>query len=646
MDKKKKITVASLLVALGIVYGDIGTSPLYVMKSMILTNDGLLTRDLILGGVSLVFWTLTLQTTIKYVLLTLQADNKGEGGIFSLYTLVRKRGKWLILPAIVGGASLLADGMITPPVTVTSAIEGLNLVFKIDTNSIIVIVVVILTLLFMLQRFGTDIIGKMFGPMMFLWFSMLAVLGLTQIVQYKEILSALNPYYGIHLLLTSPESVYILGAVFLCTTGAEALYSDLGHCGRYNIHYTWIFVKVSLVINYLGQGAYLMLREGSTVVENPFFLIMPEWFIVPGTIIATLAAIIASQALISGSFTLVSEAIKLNFFPKLQVRYPNEDKGQIYIPAVNWMLYIGCVLLVFKFKKSENMESAYGLAITITMMMTTILLTQYLKYNKKKPILSKFVFIVFMIIESSFLYGNLFKFMHGGYVTILISGLLIFLMYIWIHGSKIKHRYTQWVRLTDYKNQFKALKEDETVPLYGTNLVYLSQAKIDADIESKIIYSIFNKQPKRAKFYWFVNVKVTDEPYTKEYSVKTIVPNEVYSIHFNLGFRVDQRVNVFLCQIIQELAQNKEIEIEAKDYWVANEGKIPVGDFRFVILEEILSNETSLSKWDSFVMSTKLLIKKLTISPEKWFGIDTSVVKVEKVPVIIEELNEEKLIRV
>lgn len=631
----KKITVASLLVALGIVYGDIGTSPLYVMKSMLGVDNGYVSRELILGGVSLVFWTLTLLTTIKYVMITLEADNKGEGGIFSLYTLVRKNAKWLSIPAIIGGASLLADGMITPPVTVTSAIEGLTLVFPIETNGIIIIVISILTVLFLLQRFGTDVIGKMFGPMMVIWFLMLFVLGFTQVIQYPGIIKALNPYYGIHLLFTSPRSVYILGAVFLCTTGAEALYSDLGHCGKKNIHYTWIFVKICLVVNYLGQGAWLLLREGKVIESNPFFLIMPNWFVVTGTIVATMAAIIASQALITGSFTLVSEAIKLNMFPKLQVRYPNDDKGKIYIPAVNYLLYIGCVLLVFKFKKSENMEAAYGLAITITMLMTTILLNQYLRYNKKKKALSIIVFITFIIIEGSFLYANLFKFTHGGYVTIIISGALIFLMYIWIYGTKTRKRFSQYATILDFKNNLKSLKEDNELPLYATNLVYLTESQNYKEIERKIIYSIFNKQPKRAKFYWFINVKVTDEPYTTEYSVKTIVPNEAFSVQFKLGFRVDQKINIFLHQVIQELVKSGEIKYTPKDYMISYNGKCVVGDFKFVILEETLSNESQLSRWDNFIISTKLLIKRVTVSPAKWFGIDTSVVKVEKVPIII-----------
>lgn len=643
---KKKVTIASLLVALGIVYGDIGTSPLYVMKSMLGVNNGYVSKELILGGISLVFWTLTLQTTIKYVMITLEADNKGEGGIFSLYTLVRKNAKWLIIPAVIGGASLLADGMITPPVTVTSAIEGLTLVFPLETNGIIIIVISIITALFLFQRFGTDVIGKIFGPMMVIWFFMLFALGFNQVLQYPGIIKALNPYYGISLLISSPRSVYILGAVFLCTTGAEALYSDLGHCGKKNIHYTWILVKVCLVVNYLGQGAWLLLREGKLIESNPFFLIMPSWFVVIGTIIATIAAIIASQALITGSFTLVSEAIKLNMFPKLQVRYPNDDKGKIYIPAVNNLLYIGCVLLVLKFKKSENMEAAYGLAITITMLMTTILLNQYLRHNKNKKILSTVVLIIFGIIEGSFLYANLFKFIHGGYVTIIISGVLVFLMYIWIYGTKIRKRFSQYASILDFKNHLKYLKEDKELPLYATNLVYLTESQDYKAIERKIIYSIFNKQPKRAKFYWFINVKVTDEPYTMKYSVKTIVPNEAFSVQFNLGFRVDQKINVFLYQVIQELVNSGEIKYEPKEYMIGyNENHI-VGDFKFVLLKETLSNESELSRWDNFITSCKLLIKKVTVSPEKWFGIDTSVVKVEKVPIIIGKREYSPLTRI
>jgi KUP system potassium uptake protein len=646
MSSSKKISIASLLVALGIVYGDIGTSPLYVMKSILSTNSGHVSSDLVLGGVSLVIWTLTLQTTIKYVILTLKADNNGEGGIFSLYTLVRKRAKWLMLPAVIGGAALLADGMITPPVTVTSSIEGLQLICPLSTKMIIIIVICILVFLFSFQKFGTTKIGKLFGPMMFIWFSMLAILGIVNIINYPQIIKAINPYYAINLLIKSPNSSYILGAVFLCTTGAEALYSDLGHCGRKNIYYTWFFVKSCLILNYLGQGAWLMLRKGELVSENPFFLIMPNWFVVPGVVIATLAAIIASQALITGSFTLISEAIKLNLFPRLPVRYPNNEKGQIYIPTINYILGIGCILLVLYFKKSENMEAAYGLAITVTMLMTTILLSQYEKYNKRKHILSIVVLIVFGCIELSFLYANLFKFFRGGYITLLIGLIIIFIMYTWIHGATIKKRYRQFSKISDNLDRFKAIEEDTTVPIYSTHTVYLTQSNNRKYLENKILYSIFNKRPKRSKYYWFIHIKVTDEPHTMNYKVYTIESNKIFNIEFNLGFRVSQKINIFLREVIQELISTGELKFTPKDYMINNGSDKNVGDFKFVILEETLSNESNLSKWYNFIMSFKVLMKRITVSPEKWFGIDTSIVEVEKVPIIIGTRQKVKLTRV
>ncbi len=646
MSSSKKVSIASLLVALGIVYGDIGTSPLYVMKAILATNGGYISNELVLGGVSLVFWTLTLQTTIKYVILTLKADNNGEGGIFSLYTLVRKRAKWLIVPAVIGGAALLADGMITPPVTVTSAIEGLNLIWTLSTKTVVITVIFILIFLFSFQKFGTAKIGKLFGPMMFIWFSMLAILGVSQIVQNPYIVKALNPYYAINLLIESPKSTYILGAVFLCTTGAEALYSDLGHCGRKNIYYTWTFVKACLVLNYLGQGAWLISRNGEQINQNPFFLIMPQSFIIPGVIIATLAAIIASQALISGSFTLISEAIKLNLFPRLRVRYPNEEKGQIYIPAINYILGIGCILLVLYFKKSENMEAAYGLAITVTMLMTTILLSQYQRYNRRKPKLSIVVLIVFGCIELSFLYANLFKFFRGGYITLCIGLIIIFIMYTWIHGAHIKQKYSQYSKISDHLDKFEAIDKDVELPIYATHTVYLTQSQNRKYVENKILHSIFNKRPKRSKYYWFIHVKVTDEPYTMNYKVFTIKPNKIFSIEFQLGFRVSQRINVFLREVIQNLISTGELEFTPKEYMLDNSQDKNVGDFKFVLIEEALSNESNLSKWDNLIMSFKVIIKRVTVSPSKWFGIDTSIVEVEKVPITIGHRNKVELKRV
>ncbi|MDU3335951.1 KUP/HAK/KT family potassium transporter [Paraclostridium bifermentans] len=646
MSTRKKISIASLLIALGIVYGDIGTSPLYVMKAILGTNGGYISEELVLGGVSLVFWTLTLQTTIKYVVLTLKADNNGEGGIFSLYTLVRKRAKWLVVPAVIGGAALLADGMITPAMTVTSAIEGLNLIYKLNTDTIVIIVICILAFLFSFQKFGTNKIGKLFGPVMFTWFLMLALLGISQIIKYPQVVKAINPYYGVKLLINSPSITYILGAVFLCTTGAEALYSDLGHCGRKNIYYSWVFAKICLVLNYLGQGAWLILNNGNVVKENPFFLIMPSWFIIPGVIIATLAAIIASQALITGAFTLISEAIKLNLFPRLSVRYPNEEKGQIYIPSVNYLIGIGCILLVLHFKKSEHMEAAYGLAITVTMLMTTILLSQYEKYNKKRRVLSLFVLVVFGGIEISFLFANLSKFFKGGYITLIIGLIIILIMYVWIHGSTIKRKHNRFSKILDHLDKFDAIKKDTDIPIYSTHTVYLTQSQNRNYVEHKILHSIFNKRPKRSRYYWFLHVKVTDEPYTMNYRVHTIQPNQIFSIEFEVGFRVEQRVNVFLREVIQDLIASGELSFDVKDYMINNDEDKNVGDFKFIILEEVISKESQLSNWDNLIMSFKIFIKKITVSPEKWFGIDTSIVEVEKVPITIGRIKKIKLKRV
>lgn len=649
MDKKlssgvHRVTLMSLIVTLGVIYGDIGTSPLYVMSAIIHGNNNIIDANFALGGVSLVIWTLTLQTTIKYVFLTLNADNNGEGGIFSLYTIIRKRAKWLLIPAIIGGAALLADSMITPPVTVTSAIEGLNIVVPLSTNTIVAIVFIIITLLFLFQRFGTAVVGRIFGPVMFIWFLMLAALGTKELVQNFSVLKAINPYYGIKLLITNPMGVLVLGAVFLCTTGAEALYSDLGHCGKRNIHYTWVYVKTCLILNYLGQAAWMIKHNGETLVGNPFFNIMPSWFLLSGIIISTFAAIIASQALISGSFTLVSEAIKLNIFPRLNIFYPTNLKGQLYIPAVNTLLWLGCSMILFHFRQSSNMEAAYGLSITITMLMTTILYFNYLRVKKVPIIFSALFLIVYLTIEGIFLYANLFKFFHGGYITVMIGCLIMFLMYVWIKGYNIKRNLIENVKIKDYEQQILKLQEDIDIPKYATNLVYLTNAFKNDEVERKVIYSILNKQPKRAEMYWFINVLVTDEPYTLEYSVNSVMPDHMAKIQFKLGFRVDQKVNVFLRQVVNDLLDSGELKPYQRGYFSNIENK--VGDFRFILIQEVLSNEATLPRFEEFIMNIKLFIKKYTVSPEKWFGLDTSNVEVETVPLILGERTEIKLDRV
>jgi KUP system potassium uptake protein len=639
-----KITFAGLLVTLGIIYGDIGTSPLYVMKAIV--GEKLpINRDLVLGGISCVFWTLSLQTTLKYVILTLRADNNGEGGIFSLYTLVRKQANWLIIPAMIGGAALLADGIITPPISVASAIEGLKIVNHEIEPWIVPIVIAIITLLFMLQRFGTAIVGRFFGPVMMIWFLMLAILGVSQIVNNFEVLWALNPYYAVNLLFNTPGGFWLLGAVFLCTTGAEALYSDLGHCGRENIRISWIFVKICLILNYFGQGAWLISHEGSLLEgRNPFYAVMPEWFVLTGIIVATLAAIIASQALITGSFTLVSEAIRLDLWPKVILNYPSNIKGQLYVPSVNLLLWLGCVGIVLYFRESSEMEAAYGLSITITMMMTSILLAYYLRLRRNSIALIAIFLIVYMAIELSFLIANLTKFTHGGYVTIIVGSLIIFVMWVIVKSSHIKERLKKYVKLQEYIEPIKQLSNDNTVPKYATNLIYLTAARNKDEIEDKIIHSIFRRQPKRADVYWFVHVQVTDQPYTMEYSVDVLADEDAIKVVFYLGFRVEQRISLFFRLVVEEMVRKGEVDITSR-YQSLSEQKI-AGDFRFIIIKHFLSNENDLPFWDQLVMDAYFLLKRITPTDARWYGLDVSSVVVEPMPLIIRPSTAIQLTRI
>ncbi|SDS42522.1 KUP system potassium uptake protein [Mucilaginibacter mallensis] len=629
----QKLTVPGLLISLGIIYGDIGTSPLYVFKAIVGSRYPI-SELVVLGGVSLIIWTLTLQTTLKYVVITLQADNKGEGGIFSLFSLVRRKAKWLILPAVIGGCALLADGIITPPISIASAIEGLKPLYpNIPTVSI---VIAIIGALFFIQQFGTSLVGKAFGPIMFIWFTMMGVLGVSFIVQMPSIIKALNPYYGIKLLITDPHAFIILGAVFLCTTGAEALYSDLGHCGRSNIRVSWIYVKTCLILNYLGQAVWLLQHEGKVMDMdklNPFYALMPGWFLIFGIGIATVAAIIASQALISGSFTLIAEAVRLNLWPKVRINYPSEQKGQLYVPSVNWLLCAGCIGVVLLFRNSDSMTAAYGLSITVAMLMTTILVSKFLK-KKKVPDYIIYIFLaVYLTIETTFLASNLVKFIHGGWFTLTIGTFLFSVMWTWHTARKIRNRYVKFIEIDDYFSILKELSDDESVPKYASQLVYLTSANFDSEIESKIIYSILQKQPKRADVYWLVHVDVVDEPYKREYEVDFLVPNKVIRIDFKLGFRIEQQINLLFRKVVEELVKNGEVDITSK-YTSLNKHKI-VGDFRFVVIEKVLSRSHNLSFYESFVMGYYLYLKKVSLSEERGFGLDLSFVTVEKVPLML-----------
>lgn len=638
---KQKITAASLLVALGIIYGDIGTSPLYVMKAIVGERE--ITELLVYGGISCVFWTLTFQTTLKYVLLTLSADNHGEGGVFSLYALVKRFGKGkLVIPTILGATTLLADGIITPPISVASAVEGLEAIFP--NLPTIPIVIAILSGLFIFQRFGTQKVGSIFGPAMVVWFGMLLVLGLSQIIHHPDILKALNPVYAYRLLVEYPQGFWLLGAVFLCTTGAEALYSDLGHCGRQNIRITWIFVKSALLINYLGQGAWLM-HQGDAFLkgQNPFYAIMPEWFLIVGIVIATLAAIIASQALISGSFTLINEAISLNFWPRVALKHPTNLKGQIYIPSVNTILWIGCVLMILYFKNSAHMEAAYGFSITVAMMMTSLLLAYYLFFIKKIKIgWIALMLTVFALIEVSFFMANIVK-IKERWMFLFFELFIFMVMYVWYYSRKINNRFLKFVNLAEETPKLQALSSDDAIPKYATHLIYLSKANKAYEIEEKIIKSIFAKKPKRADVYWFLHINRTNEPFTLDYEVIELLDDKVIKVVLNVGFRIQPKVELYFKKIVQELVEQKELNLHIRPDGSTKYNAEP--DYKFVIIEKFISVENEFAFKDGWLLTSYFWLKKLSLSDEKAFGLDKSDVAIEEYPMVYTPVSNLELSR-
>lgn len=646
MSSKKSVSqlsVGMLLVTIGIVYGDIGTSPLYVMSALV--GNHVISKSLVYGGVSCVFWTLTLITSFKYITLALRADNNGEGGIFALYALVRKRAKWLVVPAVIGGASLLSDGMITPAISVSSAVEGLkNLNPDIQT---VPIVIVIITMLFLFQRAGTKVVGNSFGPLMVIWFTMLAVLGVMHITSHVEILHAFSPLYAFKLVLNYPGGFWFLGAIFLCATGAEALYSDLGHCGKINIRVSWIFVKISLLLNYFGQAAWLMQHEGKRLtdlpVSSPFYGIMPEWFLLIGIAIATIATIIASQAMITGAFTLINEAMRLNLWPKVRVIHPTEEKGQMYVSSVNWILFAGCIGIVLYFREAKNMEAAYGLAINLTFIVTTILLSAYSYIRRGSYTLMFAIGLTFISIELVFLVANLNKFPHGGYVAILMALLFFSVMMIWFRARKIKNRFLEFGSMSELLPKLLELSEDQSVPKFASHVVFLTSANYPSQIETKSQYSIFSRQPKRADTYWFVHVDVADQPYTAKYEVDVLIPNVVYRIDFRLGFRIEPRVNLFLRKVIGDMVERGEVDITSR-YESLNKHHLP-GDFRFVVLEKFLSYENELPLFEKLIMDVYFFLKSISLSEGREFGLDTSIVTIEKVPLLLTAPREFKLER-
>ncbi|MBS1533406.1 MAG: KUP/HAK/KT family potassium transporter [Bacteroidetes bacterium] len=647
----KKLSAAGMLITLGIIFGDIGTSPLYVFQTL-MTEGKDASETFVFGCLSCIFWTLTLQTTFKYIVITLQADNHGEGGIFSLYALVRRYGKWLAIPAIIGAGTLLADGIITPPISVASAIEGLGQVPNLadvmipGSKIILIIVLSIIVLLFLFQQFGTKVVGGAFGPVMLVWFLMIGIIGSLQIVHYPSVFKALNPYYAIDMLVTHPEGFWLLGAVFLCTTGAEALYSDLGHCGRKNIQMTWIFVKTALLLSYLGQGAWV-LTHGSHInfeTVNPFYSIVPHSFLIPSVIIATFATIIASQALISGSFTLISEAISMNLWPRIAVKYPSNIRGQIYIPAINWVLCIGCIAVTLYFQTSAAMTAAYGFSITIAMLMTTLLMSYYMRYKRHWPLwIVILILCVFVTVESSFFVANSVKIVKRLFFLVFEFG-LIFTMYTWFKARKITNRFLHFVDLKDKVPLLNALSADQSVSKFATHLVYLTKANNSKQIEEKILYSILSRKPKRADTYWFLHIERMDDPYTMEYSVEELEPGKIIRVEFRLGFRIQPRINVLFRKVVEDMVSRNEVDILSRYESLRRFNQ--TADFQFVIIEKFLSYNNEFSIKESFILNSYFAIRKIAQTEAKAFGLDTSETRVEKIPLVVKPVTNIVLKRV
>ena len=655
------VSAAAMLVALGVVYGDIGTSPMYVTKAIVAGNGGISTvnEELVLGALSLVIWTVTLLTTLKYVVIALRADNHGEGGVFTLYSLVRRIGKWLIIPAMLGGAALLADGILTPAVTITTAVEGLRTIPAVyaimgdDQVKVIVITLAIICILFAVQQAGTSKIGKIFGPVMTVWFLFLGLAGLFNLVTNDiTVIRAFNPLRGVAFLV-SPHNhagFMILGSCFLATTGAEALYADMGHVGRGNIYGTWPIVKVCLICNYLGQGAWLLANahnpELAAIVDiNPFFQMLPAMVRPFAVALSACAAIIASQALITSSFSLVSEASRLDLMPHMQAFYPAETKGQIYIPMVNNVLWVGCIIVVLLFQTSARMENAYGLAITAAMLCDTLLLSIYL--NKIRGLhVAPWVFLAFFaLLEGCFLASSLTKFFHGGYFVVLVAGMILGIMASWYFGSAVERRQSTLLPIKNYIGALGRLRGDETYELMSDNLVYLTNGANTDYLDRDILYSILDKHPKRAQAYWFVNIEVTDDPNTYAYSVENFGTDYVFRVHLFLGYKVNQRVNAYLRQIVGDLAASGELPAQEHAYSIYKKPGA-IGSFRFCMLRKTLAPESDVEIRDRMAIQLKYAIRCVAGSPVRWYGLENSAVFYEYVPLFTKFKTVKKLTRI
>ncbi|MEO7176152.1 MAG: KUP/HAK/KT family potassium transporter [Saprospiraceae bacterium] len=642
--KQHPLTPLGVIITLGIVYGDIGTSPLYVMRAIV--GESVITQELIFGALSCIVWTLTLQASLKYIIFALTADNRGEGGIFALYSLIRKLSpKWVIFVAMVGCSALLADGIITPSISITSAVEGME---KISSGVPVVgIVIIILLGLFFFQQFGTSIIGKTFGPIMLFWFLMLATLGVSQIMHMPSILAVLNPMYAIKLILHYPQALILIGAVFLCVTGAEALYSDLGHCGKANVRVSWLLVKPALLLNYMGQGAWLMARAGGQLTkdQNPFFEIMPEWFLYSGIIIATMATIIASQAMITGSFSLINEAVKLKVWYRLHIIYPSEHRQQLYIPTINWMLCFGCIAVVLFFQESSNMEAAYGMAITLAMLSTTILLFIYWFRIRKTPlVIASFFLALFLVVETGFFYSNLQKIPHGAWVTLMVSGIFFMIMFIHYRASRIRSKSLKYYKLERFLPVFNDVINDTSIPKYASNIVYMINANRKDEIEASVIESIFKKQPKRADTYWFVNMHVADEPYACNYKITQIIEHKLTRVDFYLGYKMHPSANVLFRKVLEELEASHEISLENADPMLRRHDI--KADFLYITIEKKFAFEDSLNTMDKVLIKGYELLNRLSVTAAEHFNLTSENLIVETYPIRFREHEAFNLTRI
>ena len=636
----KKLTMLGVLVSMGIVFGDIGTSPLYVMKAIVNVRReaGYLPFDeYIEGALSCIIWTLTLQTTLKYVIIALRADNKGEGGILSLYSLVKTVKKnWHYIIAIIGASALVADSVITPSLTVMSAVEGLKIYNQ--HTPVVLYTCIILFVIFFVQQFGTSKIGKFFGPVMIIWFLVLGGFGAMHIADNISILKSFNPVYAYKLITQSPSAIVIMGAVFLCTTGAEAMYSDLGHCGKKNIQVSWVFVKIMLILNYLGQGAWILdhYKEVRYHGINPFFGIMPDFLIYPAVILATLAAVIASQAVITGAFTMFSEAMSITFWPNQQINYPSGVKGQMYIPRINWGLMALCFIVVLFFQSSSRMEAAYGLTITITMLMTTIFLIFWLKKIKVNPILVFLFGFVYLCIEIGFFYTNIIKFFDGGWITMVLGVFMMLCMYAWYNGRQIKAKFMKYVKFEKYVPIIKDMKLDETIPKYATNLAFLSRAKRPDELEAKIIYSIIRKQPKRADHYFILSINNQEDPYTFKYYVDEIMPGTIFKINFLLGFKIERRIDDYFDQVLKDLMDEGTIPNRSA-YPSLRQHNIPP-DLKYVIIDNIHINNYLLTFKEKIILNIYHFVKYIGSNDFKAWGVAPHNVIVESTPLLDQEV--------